>query len=177
MFQISEDDEMTVPTAGTLIEEVEAARAEQLAARDAADFTKVNIWLTEPGFVSPYPDRVRVVDISREDHPFIELLRNIVDYMDQEKIAGYILAIPDQALATVLHLADKMNLELGYMPNPDYSETSATEWSAWTNTVRELHPLDIPAVYEPLHLPDSADLLEPPAGMEEKKHVEEETAE
>ena len=90
MWNEQEEDNLEKLQERSLVDQVEEARAEKLAELRASDVTNIDIWVTEVGFVSPYPDRViihRVDDVR-------SLLSAVYDITSEDEIiTGTILAI------------------------------------------------------------------------------------
>lgn len=148
MWSEQEEDNLDKLQPRSLVDQVEEARAEKLAELRASDVTNIDIWVTEAGFVSPYPDRVVIhsVDDVRS------LLSAMYDITSEEDIiTGTILAIEEGVLTTLIRIAEDMELTLGYINNPDVEFEG---WEFFTRAAKTLGPLDIANVFEPLHLPD-----------------------
>jgi len=148
MWNEQEEDNLEKLQERSLVDQVEEARAEKLAELRASDVTNIDIWVTEVGFVSPYPDRViihRVDDVR-------SLLSAVYDITSEDEIiTGTILAIEEGILTTLIRIAEDMELTLGYLDNPDVEFEG---WEFFTRAAKTLGPLDIANVFEPLHLPN-----------------------
>jgi hypothetical protein len=152
MSDYKKDDSTPLRTK-SLVEHVEESRAERLKEREAKDLTNINLWVTEAGFISPYPDRVRILTADATG----DLLRVLADLANGEFIPGTILSIQEEHLTMVINIAEHLEWVLGYVSNPD---TEYDGWSFWTRSVKTIDSLDIGSLFEPLHLPDSSELKE-----------------
>lgn len=146
MIKVSED-ETTMSTGEDLASTVANARAKAIAEKKAADITGVDLWVSEAKLTTPFPDRVTIVQLD----DIKSLISHWASIDKDEILPGTILSIPAELMQPLMTLAKYTDIEVGYMTNPDQEYE---DWVSVIRTLKKLDVMDIPAIFEPLHLPD-----------------------
>jgi hypothetical protein len=118
----------------------------------AQDKTNVGVWLTVGDFTSPYPDRTSVSKPKTVQETIITLVE-----LSERGLPGQILVITDVHLNLVMMIAKEIDLELGYLSNPDAQPEG---WDNWIDNVKRIDVVDLADTFEPQHLPDESDLVD-----------------
>lgn len=138
---------------------IDRAREEAIKERADEDLTDIDLWISEEGFVSPFPDRVVKKDINSINTLLTELA-SIID----EPVAGTVFVMNEDLGELLWQLSQNLQLTLGYIPNPDVEYVN---WKALTRDLRSIHPLDIDGYFKPIHLPKRKEFQEEqPADVE-----------
>jgi hypothetical protein len=124
------------------------ARAENIRERNLADTTNIDLWISEAGLTSPFPDRM----IIKEANTWEDLLSVWLDLGSKDEIiSGTVIALGENELDLLEILSSKSGVTIGYMINPDVTWDS---WNTWTRTKKSIDLMDVPHIFEPIHLPD-----------------------
>jgi hypothetical protein len=134
-----------VANPGTLADRVAEARQQRIEEVKKEQLIGTGLWFTEAGFISPYPDRLPTKQISE----LPDLLTIFADEL-REQQPPMVLAMHAPLGLDMVALSKITGITVGYIPNPD------EEYVEWIDVIRDLpqlHPMDIPSVFQPLQLP------------------------